>query len=1145
MAALSFCYAPPLSGQYIQYVTDDENSTTLSNLEETCQKVMTSRGCQISVLSTKSKNTPNIDYNLSLTGSAQALMEARGDLLLNCPLEIKLTLQIPPPLTIASDLFQKLEKELDTKITVIPEKEKLSSLSSDNPITIEIVGNPIQVEQCRVRVLVLLDEIQKSFKTEIVRLPLKLQYLICGRKRAGLLPIIEETSTNIYFPSPFVADTLQVETDTTSSATKDETSATAAATEPAIYITGEPNHVSRVKDMLNKLAVQKAKSMYHKDTALYARKIDWLLLHRRDELRKIMHDNGAYIEFPPLGSGDNRVTVYAENRVNAERTLRALNFQACNIYEACFYFNNRDGSIYDSTGSHTFFDSTSNLSSLVTQLSQVSGSEVIYKTDPGCIEVLGAERAIRNVYQRLQEMQFLQVFHQYTIFRVESSNEQRDFISGKKNGKINKIMKTSGAKIRFMPFINDYNFIIEVESTSFTKALDGLTLLQEELPAEISFYVPESYHKRIIGVGGKNIQRIMKKYGVYVKFSNTEEFASLGGYYNNEDNVVARTPMKNQINLDNLRHAVMELIHPKDRDYIIESIRIPFRFHRDMIHDYQDSFITEELIKKTNTHVLWPDAELANNNVELLGPEAHMSLAFKMMESIVPESFDLHAPLSTEFSQAVQSDKFQEQVVQPLLQEHNIIVNALSNKSNSADSNTEKKEDGLIRLNLKRDQLDDTLRNALDMVIRFLKSENVELYEKTSADELFAKVKKAQPPSFSKSSHHHLLESTSSLLNQPTSSSSSVLGGGQHQQQSSVSMMRSSNDTVFTSNIGSNINTNNNPSPPQAYQFFNFHNNDTTTNTNTNSSTTTTSNNTNNNTNNPLVDPSNWTPLHMQQGPIPSVTTSGQSNGSNNDNNIRAIFDAPLDLTEQERAVLSNYRYQRMSMPPASNFGFPQAVPSATNTGSGGDIWSTPSQINRRSTGFTAGNMTSPPSSSRNTYSANASSDGMQQMRMFNEGSNSGFYPSMMQQNNSSSGGGDFNPYSDANTGSLKSSQSMPEPMLEAHFKSGRPPYQTSPNSFHHNLPPAQFSQMNLGTFTRQSNPGGGFVNNNLNDSPEHNHQAHQFYPSNDEMNVVHSMLDFPTIPGSAGSSGFDPRRQPNNNNQDGKGSRPPPGIDL
>lgn len=34
--------------------------------------------------------------------------------------------------------------------------------------------------------------------------------------------------------------------------------------------------------------------MYHKDTDLSSRKIDWLLLHRRDDLRKIMHDNGNY-----------------------------------------------------------------------------------------------------------------------------------------------------------------------------------------------------------------------------------------------------------------------------------------------------------------------------------------------------------------------------------------------------------------------------------------------------------------------------------------------------------------------------------------------------------------------------------------------------------------------------------------------------------------------------------------------------------------------------------------------------------------------------------------------------------------------------------------------------------------------------------
>ncbi len=83
------------------------------------------------------------------------------------------------------------------------------------------------------------------------------------------------------------------------------------------------------------------------------------------------------------------------------------------------------------------------------------------------------------------------------------------------------------------------------------------------MPAEISFFVPEAYHKRIIGVGGKNIQRIMKKYGVYVKFSNAEEFASLGGYFENIDNVIARTPAKNSENLDQLKESIAELITTK------------------------------------------------------------------------------------------------------------------------------------------------------------------------------------------------------------------------------------------------------------------------------------------------------------------------------------------------------------------------------------------------------------------------------------------------------------------------------------------------------------------------------------------------------------------------------------------------------
>lgn len=154
-----------------------------------------------------------------------------------------------------------------------------------------------------------------------------------------------------------------------------------------------------------------------------------------------------------------------------------------------------------------------------------------------------------------------QAFHHEIRFQIELANEHREFISGKKNGKINKIMQTTNVKIKFETF-NDHNFLIDIAGSDGS-VIQGLSLLQEELPAEISFHVPESYHKRIIGVGGRSIQRIMKKYGVYVKFSNAEEFAALGGYNDNEDNVVARTPAKNAINLDNLKQSVMELVNPK------------------------------------------------------------------------------------------------------------------------------------------------------------------------------------------------------------------------------------------------------------------------------------------------------------------------------------------------------------------------------------------------------------------------------------------------------------------------------------------------------------------------------------------------------------------------------------------------------
>jgi len=238
------------------------------------------------------------------------------------------------------------------------------------------------------------------------------------------------------------------------------------------------------------------------------------------------------------------------------------------------------------------------------------------------MELFGTEAQVCAAYRLLGDMPFIKGNHQFTMFSLELATDQREFVSGKKNGKINKIMKTCAVTIRFT-VSNEYNSCIIVESTNHSKALEGLTMLQDELPAETSFYVPEIYHRRIIGVAGKNIQKVMKKYGVYVKFSGAEEFTSLGGYFENEDNVVARTPMKNQMNLEHLKLSVTEFIgFQKDKDFVSTAIAIPYGLHRVLPSKYAAQL--RDVCRTNNAKIWWPE-RLGSDNVVIYGPQTQVS----------------------------------------------------------------------------------------------------------------------------------------------------------------------------------------------------------------------------------------------------------------------------------------------------------------------------------------------------------------------------------------------------------------------------------------------------------------------------------------------------------------------------------------
>ncbi|KAI8081949.1 uncharacterized protein B0P05DRAFT_538748 [Gilbertella persicaria] len=535
------------------------------------------------------------------------LTSSKKDLISNASKYILQNNPVKSILTIDSVNMKALfHTEIKVSLTRIAQQYNIkikvnsSSLSSNPKIC--LLGSIDAIESARIRVLVMLDQLSGLHVEKLDQIPYYLHNLIAGRKHVQLQSIMEETSTNIYLQSPFSHVCTEKEMQ-----------------QGIVYLTGESMPgLNRARDLLVKLSAQKLKSLYHKDSTMDTRKIDWILLYKRSQLRKIMIDNGSFFSFPALGAGSNFVSIYAENRVNVERSIRLLNYLISTLYEASF----------DLTGSLKNID----LSACLSQISQETNAYVTFDAENHKISLFGIEKQVKSAYQSLAELHFFKEKHTFATFCLELATDQLEFISGKKNGKINKIMKTCTVNIRFKA-TNEYNSCIIVESSNHANAFEGLTLLQDELPAETSFYVPEIYHRRIIGVAGKNIQKVMKKYGVYVKFSGAEEFSSLGGYFENEDNVVARTPMKNQINLENLKQTVTEFIgFQRDRDFVSTWVNVPYAMQRTILHQFGSQL--REMCRTNNAKMWWPE-RLGTNQVVIYGPQTQLPTIASFLSSVV------------------------------------------------------------------------------------------------------------------------------------------------------------------------------------------------------------------------------------------------------------------------------------------------------------------------------------------------------------------------------------------------------------------------------------------------------------------------------------------------------------------------------
>lgn len=677
-------------------------------------------------------------YNFHLSGSMQQVMAARGQILRDHPFRSRLSIKVPrndlvdsglplPTSTqnlIPSDYLKpevriKLEETsvaCNCVITVVSHDHHAADLGhgleTERLAEIVIAGAFEGAEQARTHVMVMLDELN-GLHVEACEIDYKLHNIIGGRKRCLVQTIQEETATNIYMPTPF------------SGVFSTNRSTSLAARQNTLYITGEFFGVQRARDMLYQVSTHKSKSIISRNTAVWPRKIDWLLTERLEEIRSIMIDNASFISMPLLGSQTSVITVYGDSRVSIERTIRSVMQLACQFFIASLWLLpiSFDGHVASNTLT------AHQVPPLIKHISAISGAEVAFRGN--CFEIHGLETEVKQAVVQLLELDVLKSFNFEINFQIELANEHREFISGKKNGKINKIMK-QGIRVKFETF-NDYNFLIDVSSNDRASTMQGLNLLLEELPAEMSFHIPENYHKRIIGVGGKNIQKTMKKFGVYVKFYSKQDLdMETYPFLETEDNVIARTPAKNAVNLENLKAAVMELVTPKDKDFVSENVQISRRYHRTLLGE--KGIFIHDIESKLGCLIRFPPPESASDLVSIFGPESQIHIAAQMLLDHVPCEAEYRTPSSSELTRILGSHEFVA-LIERVKRDLNINIVPVHNRSQAPASSAVGGE-VVFKLRLNRSSAD-FLPAAKDALEDFLISRNINVYthpDRTRAD---------------------------------------------------------------------------------------------------------------------------------------------------------------------------------------------------------------------------------------------------------------------------------------------------------------------------------------------------------------------------------------------------------------------------
>ncbi|OAA56669.1 kh domain containing protein [Niveomyces insectorum RCEF 264] len=571
-----------------------------------------------------------------------------------------------------------------------------TELRRDQRWRVAIYGDILSSEHAKTRVLIHIDQMLNRV-VDVLRLEPSFHQPLCGRNRKNIKLIESSTGTAIYMPPSF-------------STVFRYCPPNARPRDPnEIFITGESQEsIAAAKKKIHDVLARTR--LFLKDIVVPPEKIDSILLGRMDKVRKITETNGANVIFPVLGSKQSTVRIQATENLHTERTARELMALAGQFYSGYWAISQTDA---------RQMPNPAEIRSLLGEVCANSDADVSF--GGWAFSITGSDDAVKAALMVLSQISMaVQVPYQIKV-KIELANEHKEFVSGKKNGKINKIMGQSNVQILFESF-GEYNFNIDVNAQSYESMKQGLSLVEQEMPASISFHVPDQYHKRIIGIGGQHIQRIMKKHSVFVKFSNAMDRGGIGREDDDMrvDNVICRTPARNAQNLELVKSEILEMVDRVDSEFTSQIVNVDRLYHRRLIARLPD---LETLEKKWNCKISFPSTEQASDEVTVTGPQWQVPQCVDEFLGMVPDNHEFVLVRTPALIKFLESPEFAHELVLKLKKQHEVDVSVHQN----ADDKTEEGEPTVTLLWTFTRNNAGGLRDAIEFLLAQMATAGVEI----------------------------------------------------------------------------------------------------------------------------------------------------------------------------------------------------------------------------------------------------------------------------------------------------------------------------------------------------------------------------------------------------------------------------------